>query len=95
MSVNTVAQAEGILLEMLYVGKRNLKENVGRNICTITVDGLSHTMQEMEFIWLFWARLDSMWHSKMKYYKSIENDQMVQEIDAIHSFDRSDDQGWL
>ncbi|KAK1578027.1 hypothetical protein Q3G72_026987 [Acer saccharum] len=51
---------------------------------------LSHTMQEMEFIWLFWARLESMWHSKMKYCKSIENDWIVQEIDAIRSFDRSD-----
>ncbi|KAK2636630.1 hypothetical protein Ddye_031422 [Dipteronia dyeriana] len=93
LTAQAMAKAAGIPWEMLYVGKSNPKEKVRRNMATIAVERLSHTLQDIPLIWFFWVRLESMWHSKMKQGKSAENDLIMQEIVTMLSFDRSD-QGW-
>ncbi|KAL5829285.1 hypothetical protein ACOSQ3_018753 [Xanthoceras sorbifolium] len=93
MTAQAVAKVAGIQLELLYVGKSNPKEKVRKNMSTIAVEKLSHTLQQIPLIWFFWVRLESMWHSKMKYGKSAENDRIMQEIVTMLSFDGSD-QGW-
>ncbi|KAK0574586.1 hypothetical protein LWI29_025850 [Acer saccharum] len=92
-TAQAMARAAGIPWEMLYVGKSNPKEKVRRNMATIVVENLSHTLQDIPLIWFFWVRLESMWHSKMKHGKSAENDPIMQEIVTMLSFDGSD-QGW-
>ncbi|KAK2636627.1 hypothetical protein Ddye_031419 [Dipteronia dyeriana] len=89
-TAQAVARAAGITLEMLYVGKGNPKDKVRKNISTIISEKLSHTLQDIRFIWFFWVRLESMWHSKMKHGKSAENDPILQEIVTMLSFDGSE-----
>ncbi|KAK1559254.1 hypothetical protein Q3G72_012470 [Acer saccharum] len=86
-----VADEIGLPLEMLYVGKSNSKETVRRNMATIAVERLSHTLQDIPLIWFFWVRLESMWHSKMKHNHCMndETDPILQEIMTILSFDGS------
>ncbi|TXG56157.1 hypothetical protein EZV62_017470 [Acer yangbiense] len=86
-----VADEIGLPLELVYVGKSNSKETVRRNMATIAVERLSHTLQDIPLIWLFWVRLESMWHSKMKHNhcKNDETDPILQEIMTILSFDGS------
>ncbi|KAE8023575.1 hypothetical protein FH972_009253 [Carpinus fangiana] len=93
LALRGVAQAAKIQLEMLYVGKSNPRVKVRKNNTTIVVEKLSHVLQDTTLIWFFWARLESMWYSKEKHGKSVENDTIMQEIMAMLSFDRSD-QGW-
>lgn len=92
-TLQAVAQAARAPLEMLYVGKSNPKEKVRRNIATINVEKLSNTLPELPLVWFFWVRLESMWHSKTKFRRSVENDPIMQEIATMLSFDGSD-QGW-
>ncbi|KAL5793288.1 hypothetical protein ACOSP7_001882 [Xanthoceras sorbifolium] len=92
-TANTVAQAAGISLGMVYVGKSNPKERVRRNIATITVEKLSHCWQDLTSIWYFWVRLESMWHSKNQLGRTVENDHIMHEIMTMLSFDGSDG-GW-
>lgn len=91
--MRAVARAAGIELEMLYVGKSNPKEKVRRIISTISVEKLSHTLPDPTLIWFFWVRLESMWHSKMKFGTKVQQDLITQEIVTMLSFDGSD-QGW-
>ncbi|KAL3511373.1 hypothetical protein ACH5RR_030774 [Cinchona calisaya] len=92
-TARAVANAARIPLEMLYVGKSDPKERVRRNNSIIQVEKLSHTLPDLTLIWFFWARLESMWHSKMQHGMTIENDPIRQEIMTMLSFDGSD-QGW-
>lgn len=91
--MGAVARAAGIALEMLYVGKSNPKEKARRIISTISVEKLSHTLPDPTLIWFFWVRLESMWHSKMKFGRKVQQDPIMQEIVTMLSFDGSD-QGW-
>ncbi|XP_058195108.1 protein SIEVE ELEMENT OCCLUSION B-like [Rhododendron vialii] len=92
-TAKAVAQAAGIQLEMLYVGKSNPREKVRKINSTIVAEKLSHMLPDLTLIWFFWVRLESMWHSKTQHGKSVENDTIVQEIMTMLSFDGSD-QGW-
>lgn len=92
-AAQAVARAAGIQMELLYVGKSNPKEKVRRNMATIAVENLGHTLQEIPLIWFFWVRLESMWHSKIKHGRTEETDPITQEIVTMLSFDGSD-QGW-
>lgn len=92
-TAQAVAQAARIPLEMLYVGKSNLKEKVRKNNNAITDQRLSHVLPDVTLVWYFWVRLESMWHSKMQHGRSVENDPIMQEIVTMLSFDASD-QGW-
>ncbi|KAM5568003.1 protein SIEVE ELEMENT OCCLUSION B-like [Rosa sericea] len=63
-AARSVAWEAGIRLELLYVGKRKVKEKVVKNIMRIIQnENLSHTI-EWQFISFFWTRLESMWESK-------------------------------
>ena len=75
-----VAQAAGIELVMLYVGKSNPREKVRQNNLTIETEKLGHVLQDLTLIWYFWARLESMWRSKVQYNRTVENDLIMQEI---------------
>ena len=88
-----VAQAAGIELVMLYVGKSNPREKVRQNNHTIETEKLGHVLQDLTLIWYFWARLESMWRSKVQYNRTVENDLIMQEIVTMLSFDGSD-HGW-
>ncbi|KAL9672815.1 hypothetical protein QQ045_029068 [Rhodiola kirilowii] len=92
-AANAVAQAAGIPLGMVYVGKSNPKERVRRNIAAIRAENLSHYWPELSSIWYFWIRIESMWYSKMQLGKTIENDPMMQEIMTLMSYDGSEG-GW-
>ncbi|KAK3183692.1 hypothetical protein Dsin_030978 [Dipteronia sinensis] len=92
-TANAVAQAAGISLGMVYVGKSNPKERVRRNCETITAEKLSHCWQDVTSIWYFWVRIASMWHSKNQLGKTVENDHVMSEIMTMLSFDGSEG-GW-
>lgn len=92
-TMHAVAQAVRIPLEMLYVGKSNLKEKVRKNNAAIAAQGLSHILPDVTLVWYFWVRLESMWHSKLQNRRSVENDPIMQEIVTMLSYDASD-QGW-
>ncbi|OAY34434.1 protein SIEVE ELEMENT OCCLUSION B isoform X2 [Manihot esculenta] len=93
VTADAVARAANIQLEMLYVGKSNPREKVRKNNDIIKAENLSHTLQDLTMIWFFWVRLESMWHSKVQYNRTVENDSIMQEIVTMLSFDGSD-QGW-
>ncbi|KAJ0075851.1 hypothetical protein Patl1_33318 [Pistacia atlantica] len=89
-----VAEAASIPLQILYVGKSNSdEEQVCENIDTITVEKLSHSLQEYQQVWFFWQRLESMWHSKTQLGCTVENDPILQEINSLLSFDKNHE-GW-
>eukprot|EP00257_Ricinus_communis_P020329 XP_015579534.1 protein SIEVE ELEMENT OCCLUSION B [Ricinus communis] len=92
-TARAVAQAAGIPLGMVYVGKSNPKERVRRNVSTIMVEKLSHYWQDLTSIWYFWVRIESMWRSKNQLGKTSENDSLMKEIMAMLSFDSSEG-GW-
>lgn len=89
----SVAHKAGIGLEMLYVGKSNPREKVRKINAIISQDRLSHALPDPHLVWFFWVRLESMWYSKVQNGKNVENDQIMQEIVTMLSFDSSD-QGW-
>ena len=76
-TARTVAQAAGISLGMVYVGKSNPKERVRRNIAAIMAEKLSHYWQDPTSIWYFWVRIESMWRSKNQLGKTSENDAIM------------------
>nr|GMD24620.1 protein SIEVE ELEMENT OCCLUSION B-like [Ipomoea batatas] len=100
-----VAQQAGLPLEMLYVGKMNMKERIKRNSAAIEAEGLSNVLQDPTMIWFFWERLESMWYLKGEktlamhddtkpYIVSEESrDPILQEVKAILSYDGSN-RGW-
>ncbi|EEF35453.1 protein SIEVE ELEMENT OCCLUSION B [Ricinus communis] len=92
-TARAVAQASGIPLGMVYVGKSNPKERVRRNVSTIMVEKLSHYWQDLTSIWYFWVRIESMWRSKNQLGKNSENDLVMKEIMSMLSFDSSEG-GW-
>ncbi|KAK3026060.1 hypothetical protein RJ639_042552 [Escallonia herrerae] len=91
-TAHAAAEALGIEFEMVYVGKSNPKATVRSNTRIITDEHLSHTLEDVA-IWFFWARIESMWCSKMKVEKSVKNDRLVREITTMLSF-ASSEQGW-
>ncbi|CAN0871829.1 Protein SIEVE ELEMENT OCCLUSION B [Linum grandiflorum] len=93
VTAQAVAQAAGISLELLYVGKSSPKEKVRKNNVMIQSENLSHVLPDLTLIWFFWVRLESMWHSKVQHNRTVENDVIMQEIVTMLSFDGSE-QGW-
>ncbi|XP_021746785.1 protein SIEVE ELEMENT OCCLUSION B-like [Chenopodium quinoa] len=91
--LHNTAQAAQISLEMLYVGKSNLKEKIRKINDEITSQGLSHVLPDVTLVWYFWVRLESMWHSKVQQGKTVQDDPIMQEIVTMMSFDAGD-QGW-
>ena len=92
-AASVVAQATGISLELVYVGKSNPKERVRRNIVAISTEKLSYFWQDIALIWFFWVRIESMWQSKMQLGRTVETDPIMKEIMSILSFDASEG-GW-
>ncbi|PIN26405.1 hypothetical protein CDL12_00840 [Handroanthus impetiginosus] len=96
LSARAAAQAMNVPLEMLYVGKRNPRDKVRRCHEIIDREKLSHVFgvqDYYDYIWYFWVRLWSMWNSKKQIGMTAENDQIMQEIMDILTFDSSE-QGW-
>lgn len=90
-----VARESGFGLELIYVGRRTAKERVTKNIIeVIQKEDLSKTL-EWGLIWIFWLRLESMWHSKGQLARTgkEKNDPIMQGIIAMLSFG-SGEQGW-
>ena len=92
-TARAVAQAAGISLGMVYVGRSNPKERVRKNIATIMSEKLSHCWQDLTSIWYFWIRIESMWRSKNQLGKTSEHDAIMKEIMTMLSFDSSEG-GW-
>lgn len=92
-AAKNVAKVANIPLGMIYLGKSKAKERVRRIAGTITSENLSHCWKDPTFFWFFWARLESMLHSKLQHGMSTENDPVMHEIMTILSYDGSD-QGW-
>lgn len=89
-AARNVAKAAGITLEMAYVGKSNAKERVRKTIAVIAQEKLSYCWEVPTLFWYFWTRLESMLYSKLQHGKTIENDQIMQEVMTILSYDGSD-----
>ncbi|KAL8160121.1 hypothetical protein V2J09_001658 [Rumex salicifolius] len=84
-----VAQAAGIKLEMIYVGKGNKKELVRKICATIKNENLSNCWQDPPMVWFFWKRIESMLFSKMELKKADDHsDIIIQEIKRILSYDK-------
>ncbi|XP_058092436.1 protein SIEVE ELEMENT OCCLUSION B-like [Magnolia sinica] len=92
-AVKNVIHVTQIPIEMVYVGKSNPKERVRKIIATIDNEKLSSTWRDLTLIWFFWSRLESMWHSKMLHGRTIENDNIMQEVMMMLTYDGSD-HGW-
>lgn len=88
-----VGSSANIKLEMLYVGKSNLRDNVSKNNTIIVQENLGHVLPNLSSAWFFWARLESMWHSKVQHGKTAERDPIMQEIMSMLSFDGGN-HGW-
>ncbi|KAJ6371487.1 hypothetical protein OIU77_001901 [Salix suchowensis] len=91
-TARATAQAAGIPLEMVYVGKRSKREKIRLAIEKITEEKLSYAWQDLTMIWLFWTRLESMFFSKIQLGKVDDQDPMMQEIKKLLSYDREG--GW-
>ncbi|KAJ4729349.1 Protein SIEVE ELEMENT OCCLUSION B like [Melia azedarach] len=91
-AARSVANAERIPLEMVYLGKSNNSEQVRRVMATITVENLGYFWLEMKWVWLFWTRLESMFFSKLQLGSAYDQDRMMQEIKKLLSYDRHG--GW-
>lgn len=89
----SVVEVAEISIEMVYVGKSNTKERVRKLNNIITEENLSHCLSDVTSVWFFWARLESMLYSKVQHGKTVENDNIMQQIMTILSYDGSD-QGW-
>ncbi|KAJ8758876.1 hypothetical protein K2173_002655 [Erythroxylum novogranatense] len=89
-SAKAVAEAAGIPLEMLYVGKSKPREKVQRNNKTVAEENLSHYLQNLTLIWFFWLRLESMLQSKIQHKRNVENDPIMLEVERLLTFDGSD-----
>ncbi|KAL5552736.1 hypothetical protein UlMin_040137 [Ulmus minor] len=89
-----VAREANIALELLYVGKSKPEKIVRNIIDTINKEGLSRTL-DLNYIWYFWVRMESMWHSKGQLTNSenVKNDPIMQGIIAMLSYGSSE-QGW-
>ncbi|KAJ0075372.1 hypothetical protein Patl1_33339 [Pistacia atlantica] len=88
-----VAEAAGIKLQILFVGKKDPTELIWENISVINVEKLSHSLQDLPLVWFFWERLKSMYHSRMQLGYTVEHDLIMKEINTILSLDESDE-GW-
>ena len=55
----------------------------------IAAEKLSYSLPNIAYIWLFWFRLETTWHSKIQLGKSMENDPIMYEIMTMLSF------GWF
>ncbi|XP_022926283.1 protein SIEVE ELEMENT OCCLUSION B-like [Cucurbita moschata] len=93
MKTKQVAEEAKVDLQMAYVGKNNAKERVRKITIMIGENKLSHYWPDSTLIWFFWARLESMMYSKLNHGRTVENDQIMQEIMTLLSFDGSD-KGW-
>ncbi|BFG32419.1 hypothetical protein CerSpe_186930 [Prunus speciosa] len=90
-----VARLAGISLELLYVGRSTATEEQIRKVNkVIETENLSRFWPDYTSNWFFWSRLDSMWRSKAKHHKTVENDKILKEVMTLLSYDGSD-QGWV
>ncbi|KAH7670650.1 Sieve element occlusion C-terminal protein [Dioscorea alata] len=92
-TLRRVAQDARVPLEMVYVGRSNPKEKVKKAMSVIAAEKLSGYWPDVDMIWFFWVRLESMWHSKMQHDCTVEDDHIMQEVMQILSFDGSEE-GW-
>nr|XP_017224199.1 PREDICTED: protein SIEVE ELEMENT OCCLUSION B-like isoform X1 [Daucus carota subsp. sativus]XP_017224200.1 PREDICTED: protein SIEVE ELEMENT OCCLUSION B-like isoform X1 [Daucus carota subsp. sativus] len=92
-TAQAVARAANIHLEMLYVGKSNPTGKIRKINNIIDAENLSLVLPDLDLIWYFWSRIESMWHSKVQHGKSVENDEIMKEIMMLLYFDGCD-QGW-
>ncbi|KAL8139870.1 hypothetical protein V2J09_005891 [Rumex salicifolius] len=86
-----VAQAAGIKLEMIYVGKSNKKEVVRKICAAIDSDPevVSSFWSDPPMVWFFWKRIESMLFSKMELKKADDHsDVIIQEVKKILSYDK-------
>ena len=89
-----MAQALGIQLELIYVGKSNApRERLNRVKAVIESEKLSHSWPELVSVWFFWSRIESMRCSKARSGRTIESDAVLKEVMVLLSYDGSD-QGW-
>ncbi|KDP47163.1 hypothetical protein JCGZ_00054 [Jatropha curcas] len=88
-----VAIEANIQLEMLYVGKINLREKVRKINTIIQIEKLSHVLSDLALMQFFWFRLESMYYSKVKNNRTVEKDSIMQEIITMLTFDATE-QGW-
>ena len=80
-----VVKGEGIILELIYIGKKHTE--------TIIKENLSKCWDDPLKIRRFRARLESIWHNKMQHGKSISNDTVLRDVMMLLSADGSG-QGW-
>ncbi|KAI4305072.1 hypothetical protein L6164_028461 [Bauhinia variegata] len=66
-TASSVARDANIPLEIVYVGKSKPKEQRQRMITALAQEKLSHFLPDAISIWLFWARLESLKHSKLQH----------------------------
>ncbi|XP_020571416.1 protein SIEVE ELEMENT OCCLUSION B-like [Phalaenopsis equestris] len=90
--IRKVAHDAGVPLEMVYVGKSSQK-GVKKATEVIKREELSGHWEDPAMVWFFWARLESMWHSKMQHGGNVEQDQIMQEVMQLLSFGGGDE-GW-
>ncbi|KAJ0075846.1 hypothetical protein Patl1_33316 [Pistacia atlantica] len=89
-----VAKAVKIPLEILYVGQSNLKIEIHSNISSIiNQEKLNHAFQGLHLVWFLWVWLENMLNSKKQLGCTVENDPVMQKIDTMLSYDKSN-RGW-
>lgn len=83
-------KSEGFQLEMVYVGKRNMDENVRNTLASIAEEKLNGSLSSTK-VQFFWLRLERMRKSKLRLGKTANTDHILEEVSALLDFS---DRGW-
>lgn len=83
-------RSDGVQLEMVYVGNRNLNEQVGHSLAVINEE-MHRNVLSFTKLHFFWRRLESMRRSKLQLRQAINSDHILEEVSALLG---TDDNGW-
>ena len=85
-----VAKSAKIDIGLVYVGKSCKRETIRKITATMEADSLGHYIKDLNTMWFFWTRLESMLHSKIQLdMVDDSNDKVTQEIKKIISYDKN------
>lgn len=83
-------KSESFQLEMVYVGKRNMDENVRNTLARFAEENLNISLSFTK-VQFFWLRLVTMRKSKLRLGKTANTDHILEEVSALLDFS---DKGW-
>ncbi|XP_051133191.1 protein SIEVE ELEMENT OCCLUSION B-like [Andrographis paniculata] len=98
-TTRSVAAAAQIRLEMAYIGNGATRERTRRLSDVVTRERLGHCVSDFTTAWFFWARIESMMHSRLRHGGTIPTetrpgDGILAEAMNMLTFVGDEGQGW-